>query len=171
LLLAMARLSWRRYDATERMRSSSSDKARVMVSLPARRPPGVALRAAGALAGVLPFFADVSRLPPSIPERVWSRAQRLPVPRQQGLRRPLRLLSPSAGEQASCSARRRRFFLGGLAGLFLCLALFGSFALAADPLFFDAAAARFFFGVLAGFFFSEFRVRSARCSALLFRPR
>ena len=37
-----ARFNWRRNEATERMRSSSPDSARVMVSLPERRPPGVA---------------------------------------------------------------------------------------------------------------------------------
>src|SRR6266700_745558 len=84
------------------MRSSSSDNARVMVSFPARRPPGVALRAGGVLTGVLPPFFAV----PSSSSSVRSRA-RLTAGVGGAAGAPLSASFSFRRRAASCSARRR----------------------------------------------------------------
>jgi hypothetical protein len=85
------------------MRSSSSDSARVIVSLPARRPPGVALRGAGVLTGVLPPFFAVTSSSSSVRSR--ARLTEGEGGADDGV--PASASFSFRRRAASCSARRR----------------------------------------------------------------
>ncbi len=129
-----------------------------MVSLPARRPPGVALRGArgfgGRLAALLGagFFFLFGKVAGALDAAV--PAQRC-VAAQRARLRPSFFVQPPRGflfgTPAGVLFRR-------LAGFFFGFAFFRGIALAPHALFFDPTAGGIFFGALAQFFFGELRV-------------